>query len=165
MMIMMILTLQTRRTSDSRHALRIYNAAVDDLETSAEDIAFLRSIFETERQADFDRANPVAFAAFTGAAYIDFSDQDWPTYFNVFRNAQITPRILIMCESYPFLLCLCFCSTYVLNLHIYSLYSDLILVLTRFLFYPYCYSRCGRLSIYSLSKGRLLYSFLFVHIS
>jgi hypothetical protein len=76
MMIMMILTLQTRRTSDSRHALRIYNAAVDDLETSAEDIAFLRSIFETERQADFDRANPVAFAAFTGAAYIDFSDQD-----------------------------------------------------------------------------------------
>ena len=76
MMIMMILTLQTRRTSDSRHVLRIYNAAVDDLETSAEDIAFLRSIFETERQADFDRANPVAFAAFTGAACINFSDQD-----------------------------------------------------------------------------------------
>ena len=76
MMIMMIPTLQTRRTSDSRHVLRIYNAAVDDLETSAEDIAFLRSIFETERQADFDRANPVAFAAFTGAAYIDFADQD-----------------------------------------------------------------------------------------
>jgi len=75
MMIMMILTLQTRRTSDSRHVLRIYNAAVDDLETSAEDIAFLRSIFETERQADFDRANPVAFAA-SGAACINFSDQD-----------------------------------------------------------------------------------------
>jgi hypothetical protein len=56
MMIIMILTLQTRRTSDSRHVLRIYNTAVDDLETSAEDIAFLRSIFETERQADFDRA-------------------------------------------------------------------------------------------------------------
>ena len=35
----------------------------------------------------------------------------------------------------------------------YSFYSDLILVLTRFLFYPYCYSRCGRLSSYSLSKG------------
>ena len=47
----------------------------------------------------------------------------------------------------------------------YSFYSDLILVLTRFLFYPYCYSRCGRLSSYSLSKGRLLYSFIFVHIS
>ena len=76
MMIMMIPTLQTRRTSDSRHALRIYNAAVDDLETSAEDIAFLRSIFETERQADFDRANPDAYAAFTGAAYMDYSDTD-----------------------------------------------------------------------------------------
>jgi len=29
----------------------------------------------------------------------------------------------------------------------------------------YCYSRCGRLSSYSLSKGRLLSSFIFVHIS
>jgi hypothetical protein len=28
-----------------------------------------------------------------------------------------------------------------------------------------CYSCCGRLSSYSLSKGRLLYSFIFVHIS
>jgi len=61
-----------------RHALRIYNAAVDDLETSAADIAFLRSVYETERQADFDRANPAAYAAstFAGAAYIDFSDRD-----------------------------------------------------------------------------------------
>jgi hypothetical protein len=61
-----------------RHALRIYNAAVDDLETSAADIAFLRSVYETERQADFDRVSPAAYAAFTfaGAAYIDFSDQD-----------------------------------------------------------------------------------------
>jgi hypothetical protein len=41
-----------------------------------------------------------------------------PHIFNVFRNAQITLRILIICESYPFLLCLCFCSTYVLTLHI-----------------------------------------------
>ena len=39
-------------------------------------------------------------------------------FFTVFRNAQITLRILIICESYPFLLCLCFCSTYVLTLHI-----------------------------------------------
>jgi hypothetical protein len=38
--------------------------------TPAADIAFLRSICETERQADFDCA---AYAAFTGAAYIDFS--------------------------------------------------------------------------------------------
>ena len=45
-------------------------------DTPAADIAFLRSIYETERQADFDRANPAAYAAFTGAAYIDFSDQD-----------------------------------------------------------------------------------------
>jgi hypothetical protein len=33
------------------------------------------------------------------------------------------------------------------------------------LFCPYCYSRCGRLSSSSLSKGSLLYSFIFVHIS
>ena len=38
--------------------------------TPAADIAFLRSMYETERQADFDCA---AYAAFTGAAYIDFS--------------------------------------------------------------------------------------------
>ena len=38
-----------------------------------------------------------------------------------------------------------------LTLHI--LYSGLILVLTCFLFYPHCYSRCGRLLSYSLSKG------------
>ena len=63
-------------SSESRHAIQVYHAAVDDLETSAADITFLRSIFETERQADFDRANPAAYAAFTGAAYIDFSDQD-----------------------------------------------------------------------------------------
>ena len=52
-----------------------------------------------------------------------------------------------------FLLCLCLCSTYVLTLSAYSLYSGLILVLTCFLFYPHCYSRCGRLLSYSLSKG------------
>ena len=63
-------------SSDSRHALAVYKAALDDLETPAEDIAFLQSIFETERQADFDRANPAAYAAFTGAAYMDYSDQD-----------------------------------------------------------------------------------------
>ena len=65
-------------SSESRHALRIYNAAVDDFDTPAADIAFLRSIYETERQADFDHANPAAYAAFTfaGAAYIDFSDRD-----------------------------------------------------------------------------------------
>jgi hypothetical protein len=38
--------------------------------------------------------------------------------FNVFRNAPITLRILIMCESYPFFLCLYLYSTYVLTLHI-----------------------------------------------
>ena len=69
-------------SSAFRHALRIYNAAVDDLETSATDIAFLRSVYETERQADFDRAdfdhaNPAAYATFkfTGAASMDYSDQ------------------------------------------------------------------------------------------
>jgi hypothetical protein len=68
-------------SSESRHALRIYNADVDDFDTPAADIAFLRSIYETKRQADFDRANPSVYAAFTGAAYIDFSDQDFSTYF------------------------------------------------------------------------------------
>ena len=63
-------------SSDSRHALGVYKAALDDLETPAEDIKFLRSIFETERQADFDRANPDAYAAFTGDAYMDYSDTD-----------------------------------------------------------------------------------------
>ena len=48
-------------------------------------------------------------------------------------------------------------------LYIFS-YSGLILVLTCSLLCPYCYSRCGRLSSSSLSKGRLLYSFIFVHI-
>ncbi len=63
-------------SSDSRHALGVYKAALDDLETPDEDIKFLRSIFETERQADFDRANPDAYAAFTGDAYMDYSDTD-----------------------------------------------------------------------------------------
>jgi len=45
-------TAATAPTSlESRHALRIYNAAVDDFDTPAADIAFLRSIYETERQA------------------------------------------------------------------------------------------------------------------
>ena len=56
-------------SSAFRHALRIYNAAVDDLETSATDIAFLRSVYETERQADFDRAD---FDGATPAAYATF---------------------------------------------------------------------------------------------
>ena len=71
------------------------------------------------------------------------------------RNAQITLRILIICESYPFLFVSLFLF-YICAYSTYSLYSGLILGLTCFLFYPYCYSRCGRLSSYSLSKGRLL---------
>jgi len=63
-------------SSDSRHALGVYKAALDDLGTPAADIAFLRSIFEAERQANFDRTNPAAYAAFTGADYMDYSDQD-----------------------------------------------------------------------------------------
>ncbi len=55
--------------------------------------------------------------------------------FNVFRNAQITLRILIICASYPFLLCLCFCSTYVLTLHI-------LFTLTSFWFWhAFCFIR------------------------
>jgi hypothetical protein len=104
-------------SSESRHALQVYHAAVDDLETSAADIAFLRSIFETERQADFDRANPPMPPLLALLTSI-FRTRTDPHIFNVFRNAQITLRILIICESYPFLLCLCFCSTYVLTIHI-----------------------------------------------
>ena len=66
------------------------------------------------------------------------------------------------------ILILSFC-VYVFTLYLFLLclfsYSGLILVLTCSLLCPYCYSRCGRLSSSSLSKGRLLYSFIFVHIS
>ncbi len=72
------------------------------------------------------------------------------SHFWSFRNAPITLRILLICDSYPLFLCLCIYSTY---------------FLTCSLFCPYCYSRCWRLSRYSLSKGRLFYSFIFVHIS
>jgi len=66
-------------------------------------------------------------------------------------------------------LILSFC-VYVFTLCLFSLclfsYSGLMFVLTCSVSCPYCcYSRCGRLSSYSLSKGRLLYSFIFVHIS
>jgi hypothetical protein len=60
----------------SRQALLIYHAALDDLDTPAVDIAFLRGVFEAERQADVDRADPVAYAAATGTPYHDFSDED-----------------------------------------------------------------------------------------
>jgi hypothetical protein len=57
---------------------------------------------------------PPLLALFTSI----FRTRTDPHIFNVFRNAQITLRILIICESYPFLLCLCFCSTHVLTVHI-----------------------------------------------
>ena len=70
-------TVATAPTSaESRHALKIYHAALDDLDTPATDIAFLRGVYETERQADFDRANPVAYAARTGTPYRDLDDED-----------------------------------------------------------------------------------------
>jgi hypothetical protein len=50
--------------------------ALDDLDTPAADIAFLRGVYETERQTDFDRANPVAYAARTGTPYRDLDDED-----------------------------------------------------------------------------------------
>ena len=60
-------------SSESRHALRIYNADVDDFDTPAADIAFLRSIYETKRQADFDRANPSVYAAHSATASLVLS--------------------------------------------------------------------------------------------
>ena len=65
-----------RTSAKSRQALLIYHAALDDLETPAADIAFLRVVYEAERQADVDRADPVAYAAATGTPYHDFSDED-----------------------------------------------------------------------------------------
>ena len=57
-------TVATAPTSaESRDALRIYHAAIHDLTTP-------------ERQADFDRTNPVAYAARTGTPCHDFSDED-----------------------------------------------------------------------------------------
>jgi hypothetical protein len=70
-------TVATAPTSaESRHALKIYHAALDDLDTPADDIAFLRGVYETDRQTDFDRANPVAYAARTGTPYRDLDDED-----------------------------------------------------------------------------------------
>jgi hypothetical protein len=70
-------TVATAPTSAaSRHALLIYHAALDDLDTPAVDIAFLHGVFEADRQADVDRANLVAYAAVTGTPYHDFSDED-----------------------------------------------------------------------------------------
>ena len=70
-------TVATAPTSlASRSAIQIYHAALDDLDTPAEDFAFLRSIYETERQDDFDRANPVAYAAYTGVPYQAAADDD-----------------------------------------------------------------------------------------
>jgi len=66
----------TPTSAESRHALKIYHAALDDLDTPVVDIAFLRGVYETDRQADFDHANPVAYTARTGAPYHDFSDED-----------------------------------------------------------------------------------------
>ena len=62
-----------------------------------------------------------------------------------------------------------FC-VYVFTLYLFLLclfsYSGLIFVLTCSVSCPYCcYLRYGRLSSYSLSKGRLFYSSIFVHIS
>ncbi len=50
--------------------------AVIALDTPAVDIVFLRGVFEADRQADVDRADPVAYAAATGTPYHDFSDED-----------------------------------------------------------------------------------------
>ena len=117
-------TVATAPTSaESRHALKIYHAALDDLDTPADDIAFLRGVYETERQADFDRANPVAYAARTGAPYHDLTTMT--------DSHSLSVSVYLL---YIFFL-----------LYIFS-YSGLILVLTCSLFCPYCHSRCGRLS-------------------
>ncbi len=44
------------------------------------------------------------------------------SHFWFFRNAPITLRILLICDSYPLFLCLCIYSTYFLNLHIFLLW-------------------------------------------
>ena len=47
----------------SRRALKIYHAALEGYRHSCCRHCVLRSIYETERQDDFDRADPVAYAA------------------------------------------------------------------------------------------------------
>jgi hypothetical protein len=64
-------------------------------------------------------------------------------FFLFFRNAPITQRSLLICDSYPPFLCLCIYSTYFLALHIFLPCPHF--GLTCSLFCPYCYSRCGRL--------------------
>jgi hypothetical protein len=63
-------------SSPHAHSFVYGTAALDDLDTPADDIEFLRGVYETERQADFDRANPVAYAARTGTPYHDLDDED-----------------------------------------------------------------------------------------
>jgi hypothetical protein len=49
-------TVATAPTSTaSRHVLKLYHATLDDIDTPANALAFLRSIYETERQPEFDR--------------------------------------------------------------------------------------------------------------
>ena len=104
--------------------------------TPAADIAFLRSIYETERQADFDCA---AYAAFTGAAYIDFSDQDWSTYFKCFsqcsNNATNTYHLWVLSFSF----CVSVSVLHMCLLYIFSLLwphfgFDMLFVLSALLF-------------------------------
>ena len=80
-------------SSAFRHALRIYNAAVDDLETSATDIAFLRSVYETERQADLIEQILIAQ---TPPPMPPLRPVPWCCFHGLFGPVRIDPYILMV---------------------------------------------------------------------
>ena len=83
--------------------------------------------------------------------------------FDVFRNAPITLRILVICESYSFFLCLCLYSTYLLALHILLLWPhfgfDMLFDLSALLF-----ALREAFKLQPVKRETALYSFIFVHI-
>ena len=87
-----------------------------------------------------------------------------PHIFDVFRHAQITLRILIICESYPFLFVSLFLF-YICAYSTYSLYSGLILVLTCFFVLSVLlFTLREAFKLQSVKREATLYLFIFVHI-
>jgi hypothetical protein len=64
-----------RRLAQTRHELR--EAGEDALRmAAAHETPTETPIYETDRQTNFDRANPVSYVAHTGTAYRDLDDED-----------------------------------------------------------------------------------------
>ena len=86
-----------------------------------------------------------------------------PHIFNVFRNAPITLRILIIYESYPFLF-VSLSLFYICAYSTYSLYSGLILVSHAFCFIRTAIRAAVGFQATACQREAALYSFIFVHI-